>query len=100
MAYNGHNIPATVELVYRKVGNTHVFSSRGIQGLVHVGSSDRETAFHDVIACLKDHVKAAYGCDVSYHCEMSYDQFAQHIDADNDILGSFLTVKLDDKLAA
>jgi len=95
MEHNNQNVPELVELVYRVVGNTHVFTSRGIQGLVHVGSADRKTAFHDVMTCLKAHVRETYGCDVSYTCDTTYDDFAQHIDADNNIMGNFLTLKLD-----
>jgi hypothetical protein len=90
----GNNIPESVELVYRLVGNTHVFSSKGIKGLVHVGSHDREKAFNDSIECLGRHVSFAYQCEAAYTCTMDYDQFTAHVDADNDIVGNFLTMTL------
>jgi len=95
---NGVQIaPSSVELVYRVVGETHVFSSREILGLLHIGSVDRKTAFTNVISRLSKHVTAAYNCSAAYKCEMSYDEFAQHIDAENDMSGNFLTLKLDER---
>jgi hypothetical protein len=87
-------IPESVELVYRVVGNTHVFSSKGIKGLVHVGSHDREMAFNDAIECLGRHVSFAYDCEAAYKCTMEYKQFSAHVDAENDISGNFLTMTL------
>lgn len=97
-----HNLPApeVVELVYRVVGNTHVFSSRGIQGLVHVGSRDRKTAYESVVDGLNRHVAEAYGTHARYNCEYSYEQFAQHLDNDAGILSNFLTMKLDHAVCA
>lgn len=96
------NLPApeVVELVYRVVGNTHVFSSRGILGLVHVGSQDRETAYKNIVPSLNQHVAEAYGARVSYKCEYSYDQFSQHLDNDSGILANFITMKLDQMACA
>ena len=92
--------PETVELVYRVVGNTHVFSSRGIQGLVHTGSAERKKAFTQVIECLNEHVQAVYGNDVHYHAEYTYDEFADHLDSGVDILANFITLRLDAPIAA
>lgn len=93
-------VPNSVELVYRVVGETHVFSSKGILGLLHIGSVNRKTAFTNVISRLSKHVTAAYNCPAAYKCEMSYDEFAQHVDAENDISGNFLTLKLDEQAMA
>jgi hypothetical protein len=90
-----HGVPQSVALVYRVVGNTHVFSSNGIKGLVHVGSHDREKAFHSVMGALNKHVTHVYGCEATYRCEMSYDQFVKHVDAQDDITGNFFEVVLD-----
>ncbi len=92
-----HNLPVpeVVELVYRVVGNTHVFSSRGIHGLVHVGSCDRKTAYLGVVEGINLHVSEAYGTEARYKCEYSYDQFSQHVDHDSGVLSNFLTMKLD-----
>jgi len=101
MSHVSHSAPEKVELVYRVVGKTHVFSSRGIQGLVHTGSSDRETAFHKVIECLNAHVSSTCGLDARYRCEMTYDEFARHVDTVGDLRGNFLTMRrLDAPLAA
>jgi hypothetical protein len=100
MEHNHGGAPEAVELVYRVVGNTHVFSSRGIRGLVHTGSHDRKTAFDRVMKCLNGHVKHVYGDDVRYHADMSYDEFAGHLDNDTNISANFLTLHLDVPLAA
>lgn len=95
-----HGAPAVVELVYRVVGNTHVFSSHGIKGLVHTGSYDRKVAFERVMLCLNDHVKSVYGDDVHYHADLNYDEFSRHLDSERDITANFLTLRLDGCMAA
>lgn len=87
-------VPETVALVYRIVGDTHVFQSKGIKGLVHVGSHDRETAFHNVMDALNQHVTEAYRCEAVYKCTMSYPQFVANIDA-HKISGRFISLTLD-----
>ena len=88
-------LPQSVALIYRIVGSTHVFSSQGIRGLVHVGSHDREKAFYDVMKALNGHVETAYGCEATYKCTISYDDFCSHVDVENDISGNILEVRLD-----
>ena len=73
-------VPHSVALVYRLVGDTHVFSSSGIKGLVHVGSHDREKAFHSVMTALNKHVSHAYGCEATYSCAIGYDEFCRHVE--------------------
>lgn len=63
--------PNHVDLVYRKIGDTHVFASKGIRGLVHVGHTDLMTAIREVIAALNVHVKKTYGVDARYVCNES-----------------------------
>jgi len=89
------NVPQSVALVYRVVGDTHVFTSKAIRGLLYVASHDRETAFHDVIPALNKHIAAAYSCEASYKCAMDYTTFISHVDAEDDILGNFLELELD-----
>lgn len=88
-------VPTSVSLVYRMVGATHVFSSKGINGLVHVGSDNREDAFRGVMTALNKHVTHAYGCEATYSCAMTYEQFSDHLDRDNDIAANFLELTLD-----
>ena len=97
---NSANIPEEVGIVYRSAGSTHVFTSKGIKGLVHCGSSDLEDAFNQVIACLNHHVSEVYNCEVEYKSQMSFEEFSQHLASDNDILANFLTLTLDSKSAA
>jgi hypothetical protein len=101
MDIDAHNTaPESVEIVYRLVGGTHVFSSKGITGLVHVGSHDRAKAFESVLPALNMHVGDAYGCKASYKFVISYSQFEHHVAADDDIVGNFLTLTLDQSIAA
>jgi hypothetical protein len=86
--------PDQIELVYRRVGSTHVFMSRGITGLVHVGSHDRKSAFTGVIDALNFHVEQAYETPAVYEAGMSYEEFAMHVDTKDDLTGNFLTAKL------
>lgn len=90
-----HSPPQSVALVYRVVGKTHVFASDNLRGLVHVGSHDRETAFNDVISALNDHVTNAYKCEAAYRCETTYEEFCEHLDAENDLAGAFISLTLD-----
>ena len=99
MSTNG-NVPENVEIAYRVVGGTHVFSSKGIEGLLHVGSKDRRDAFERVIPALNTHVAEAYGCEVAYVGTVNYDEFASHVDGGEDILANFLNFRLDRTLAA
>lgn len=92
--------PEVVELVYRVVGKTHVFTSRGMQGLVHVGSSDRKTAYELVIEALNQHAKVAYDAEVKYKSEFEYEEFAQHLDGGASMRANFLTMTLDQGIAA
>jgi hypothetical protein len=87
-------IPEGVELVYRKLGNTHVFSSKGIKGLLHIGSVDRETAFNNVVPSLNAHVAEAYGCEAVYSIDLSYNDFCKHVDSSENVFGNFIHVTL------
>jgi hypothetical protein len=88
-------VPENVEIAYRVVGRTHVFSTKGINGLLHVGSRDQETAFAKVIPTLNSHVSNAYGCEVAYRCTVDYKTFRKHLEQDSDISANFLRFKLD-----
>jgi len=88
-------VPHSVALIYRVVGDTHVFSSKGIKGLVHVGCHDREEAFHGVLGALNEHVSHTYGCPVTYSCAMTYEQFSEHLAREDDFTANFLEVTLD-----
>lgn len=88
-------VPETVALVYRVVdGDTHIFQSKGIKGLVHVGSHDRAVAFEKVITALNQHVGEAYGCEATYKCAMTYDEFVSNIGI-HKISGRFIELTLD-----
>ena len=94
---NSVNIPSEVGIVYRNAGSTHVFTSKGIDGMVHCGSHDLEDAFNQVIACLNHHVSEVYNCEVEYKSQVSFDEFSQHLASNSDIMVNLLTLTLDSK---
>ncbi|MCF6271620.1 MAG: hypothetical protein L3J37_00300 [Rhodobacteraceae bacterium] len=77
---NVQNAPQEVGFLYRRVGDVHVFSTKGINGLVHVGHHNRKEAFDSVIPALNLHVEEAYHNHAAYKCETTYDDFANKID--------------------
>lgn len=83
--------PDSVEIAYRIVGDTHVFTAnKGIKGMVHVGSVNREHAFESAISALTAHVAIAYGVSAKYATQISYEEFCQHADDPLDICGNLL----------
>jgi hypothetical protein len=92
--------PDHVDLVYRKVGDHHIFASKGIQGLVHVGHTDLERAYDDLLRVLNFHVTRTYGVEARYICDAGFDGLRKKIEADGECL--FVEVVLDPhpKLAA
>jgi hypothetical protein len=98
MQHMGASVPEVVGIVYRYVGNTHVFTSKGIRGVVHCGGSELEDAFNQVIACLNHHVSEVYDCEAEYKSVLPFDDFAHHLASSSDISANFLTLTLDTKL--
>lgn len=88
--------PESVALVYKIVGEdkTHVFASRGIKGLVHIGHHDRRQAFDEVILALNQHVSRAYHCEVRYKSELSYEEFSDRVDNPQGLDGNFFLLNL------
>ena len=66
--------PDHIDLVYRKVGDNHVFASKGIKGLVHVAHADLKTAIVNAISALNLHVSKTYGKKVCYVCDSDLDK--------------------------
>lgn len=58
--------PDHVNLVYRKVGKTHVIASKGIVGLVHVAHHDLAAAVRNAMTALSTHISRVYGTEVRY----------------------------------
>jgi hypothetical protein len=61
--------PDHIDLVYRRVGENHIFASKGIKGLVHVGHSDLEAARTNLLKALSTHVQKTYGVEARYDLE-------------------------------
>ena len=74
---NTPDIPAQVELEYHRAGNTHIFSSVNIDGLVHVGSQSLESAFEKAISALNQHISHIHNCEVNYKTTTTVDQIRQ-----------------------
>jgi hypothetical protein len=85
-------LPDEVALVYRMVGETHVFTSTGIDGLVHVGSHDKRTAFDCAFKALSLHVSKTSGMAVEYEPEQSFEEFFDDAHA-AEITGNFIVAK-------
>lgn len=60
--------PQEVPFDYRKVGDTHIYSSDvdAMTGLVHVGHHNNNVARSEAIAALELHVKTVYGQPAKY----------------------------------
>lgn len=58
--------PNHVDLVYRKVGKTHVLASKGISGLVHVAHPELKEAVRCAMSALSAHISRVYNVDVCY----------------------------------
>lgn len=86
-------LPSQIALVYRQVGSTHVFSSSGIEGLVHIGSCNRKKAFEKVFRSLSRHVTHVYGREAVYEAPFTYSEFADTIEG-ADIGPNFVLARL------
>lgn len=84
--------PEQVTLVYRRVGDTHVFTAPELPGL-HVGSSSQAKAFEQSIKALGEHVSQLHGCTATYTVEMSFAMFKQCLAGENAVACSFVTAK-------
>lgn len=69
----GNKLPEHIDLVYRKVGDVHVFASKGIKGMIHVGHDDLKTAYDNVLEALHTHVQKAYGVEARYRSASGFD---------------------------
>jgi hypothetical protein len=65
--------PGHIDLVYRKVDDEHIFASKGIKGLVHVGHTSLEQAYDRLLEALTFHVRHTYRVDARYDCERGFE---------------------------
>ena len=66
--------PHEVALVYRQVGQSHVFTSKSAAGL-HIGSKSLRTAFDYALVGLSEHFTKLYGREVRYVSDMGFEKF-------------------------
>lgn len=70
--------PSEVNLIYRNVGRTHVFTAMELPGF-HIGSSQLEHAFNKATEALNEHVSKLYRCEATYQLEFKYEAFLAQI---------------------
>lgn len=70
--------PAEVNLIYRNVGKTHVFTALELPGF-HIGSSQLAHVFHQATAALNEHVSKLCKCEAKYKLDYSYEGFLAQI---------------------
>ena len=84
--------PERVELAYRLVGRTHVFTAHEFRGF-HIGSAELRTAFEQAAVALGEHVTNLYGLHdqpVQYKAEMTFDDFQNHLEMTTSDVDGFL----------
>jgi hypothetical protein len=74
--------PSEVNLIYRNVGRTHVFTAMELPGF-HIGSSKLDYAFNKAAEALNEHVSKLYKCDATYQLEYDFESFLAQIDSSN-----------------
>jgi hypothetical protein len=72
--------PAEVNLIYRNVGRTHVFTALELPGF-HIGSSMLEHVFQHATAALNEHVSKLCDCEATYKLDYSYEGFLAQIES-------------------
>jgi len=90
--------PSHIDLVYRKVDGDHIFASKGIKGLVHVGHTDLEEAYARLLEALTFHVFHTYDVEAEYHCEAGFEGLQRKVQEGGDLL--FVQAHLHSPLAA
>ena len=72
--------PAEVNLIYRNVGKTHVFTALELPGF-HIGSSMLEHVFQQATDALNEHVSKLCKCEAKYKLDYSYEGFLAQIES-------------------
>jgi hypothetical protein len=72
--------PAEVNLIYRNVGKTHVFTALELPGF-HIGSSMLNHVFDHALSALNEHVSKLYLCEATYKLDYSFDGFLAQIES-------------------
>jgi hypothetical protein len=70
--------PQRVTLIYREVGNTHVFTSPELRGF-HIGMCDLNAAFDSAVLALGEHVSLLFNCKAKYHVDGGFVNFESHL---------------------
>ncbi len=70
--------PETVQVLYKRAGQTHVFTSPDLNGL-HIGNSDLEAAFKLIVDAISALVEADTGATTAYKFDMSFEEFETSI---------------------
>jgi hypothetical protein len=70
--------PSEVNLIYRDVGKTHVFTALELPGF-HIGSSQLEHVFTQATAALNEHVSRLCKCEAKYQLDYTFEEFLAQI---------------------
>lgn len=85
--------PAEVNLIYRQVGKTHVFTALELPGF-HIGSSRLSHVFNQAMPALNEHVSKLYHCKALYKfAPASFDEFRSQISGDSGQVNATITGK-------
>jgi hypothetical protein len=84
--------PAEVMLVYRKVGQSHVFTAIDFPGF-YIGSSSLEHAFEQAARGLSQHVSKLYGSSVDYIFNPNFLEFKKRLKG-GDLVNNFVLAKI------
>ena len=75
--------PKEIELVYRQVGSSHVFTAPSIEGFYY-GSASLETTFNEAAEALSMHVSRMFRVEAQYRLGVSFAAFKDHLAAEED----------------
>jgi hypothetical protein len=84
--------PVEIELVYKRIGNSHVFTAPQVGGFYY-GSSSLEKTFNEAAKALSMHVSRLYHVKAEYSLGSSLSAFEHHLVSDDDDDASELLVK-------
>jgi hypothetical protein len=75
--------PPEIELVYERIGNSHVFTAPTVGGFYY-GSSSLEKTFNEAAHALSLHISRMYKVDARYSLGSSLSAFEDHLASDED----------------
>jgi hypothetical protein len=84
--------PAEIELIYKQIGKSHVFTAPSVGGFYY-GSTSLEKTFNEAAKALSMHISRLYKVHTDYHLDSSLSAFKDHLSADDEEDASELLLK-------